>query len=115
MRVQMEPRVILAKYPFSNREDVWFPLILGLYILCEELQDMIIGGSKDYFLHNGWLNLFDWLAAGTLFVLWVLDNLYIGAIPFLETAAQLRLDTFWTLALVQVIPRRTNRPESPIH
>jgi hypothetical protein len=115
MRVQMEPRVILAKYPFSSREDVWFPLILGLYILCEELQDMIIGGLKDYFLHNGWLNLFDWLAAGTLFVLWVLDNLYIGAIPELNSQLDVRTDTFWTLALIQVIPRRTNRPELAAH
>eukprot|EP00658_Telonema_sp_P-2_P016778 TRINITY_DN1649_c0_g1_i8.p1 TRINITY_DN1649_c0_g1~~TRINITY_DN1649_c0_g1_i8.p1 ORF type:complete len:408 (+),score=43.17 TRINITY_DN1649_c0_g1_i8:902-2125(+) len=99
--VPMEPTVILAKYPFPTPKDVWFPLILGFYILCEELQDVIVGGWKDYFLHSGWLNLFDWMTASMLFVLWVFDNIYQGVIPELHIPWQIRTDTFWTLALVQ--------------
>eukprot|EP00658_Telonema_sp_P-2_P077428 TRINITY_DN7000_c0_g1_i8.p1 TRINITY_DN7000_c0_g1~~TRINITY_DN7000_c0_g1_i8.p1 ORF type:complete len:637 (-),score=97.40 TRINITY_DN7000_c0_g1_i8:1304-3214(-) len=58
----MEPKVILANYPYATPTDTFFPLILGFYILCEELQDMIVGGPTRYFLASGWLNLFDWLA-----------------------------------------------------
>eukprot|EP00658_Telonema_sp_P-2_P016788 TRINITY_DN1649_c0_g2_i5.p1 TRINITY_DN1649_c0_g2~~TRINITY_DN1649_c0_g2_i5.p1 ORF type:complete len:670 (+),score=77.33 TRINITY_DN1649_c0_g2_i5:102-2111(+) len=99
--VPMEPTVILAQYPFTSQDDVWFPLILGFYILCEELQDVIVGGWKDYFLHAGWLNLFDWMTVFMLFMLWVFGAIYQGVIPELNIPWQMRTDTFWTLALVQ--------------
>eukprot|EP00658_Telonema_sp_P-2_P025058 TRINITY_DN20090_c0_g1_i14.p1 TRINITY_DN20090_c0_g1~~TRINITY_DN20090_c0_g1_i14.p1 ORF type:complete len:658 (-),score=106.22 TRINITY_DN20090_c0_g1_i14:402-2375(-) len=99
----MEPRVVLAGYPFETPPVVWYPAILGFYILCEELQDLIFEGWTSYYFQAGWLNVFDWLASISLFALWVCDHVYHGVMPELNRSpdARMRTDTFWTLALVQ--------------
>eukprot|EP00658_Telonema_sp_P-2_P083329 TRINITY_DN8998_c0_g1_i1.p1 TRINITY_DN8998_c0_g1~~TRINITY_DN8998_c0_g1_i1.p1 ORF type:complete len:874 (-),score=164.66 TRINITY_DN8998_c0_g1_i1:148-2769(-) len=99
--VPMRPSVIAAPYPFRTLPRVFYPLVLGLYILCEELQDMVMAGCRRYFLQESKLNVFDWLASAALFWLWVFDNLYQGVIPELNIFGDLRTDTFWTLAFVQ--------------
>eukprot|EP00658_Telonema_sp_P-2_P052364 TRINITY_DN4056_c0_g2_i3.p3 TRINITY_DN4056_c0_g2~~TRINITY_DN4056_c0_g2_i3.p3 ORF type:complete len:402 (+),score=78.30 TRINITY_DN4056_c0_g2_i3:1726-2931(+) len=96
----MEPRVVLSPYPYSSPSQVYLPLVIGLYILCEELQDLIVGGAKSYIVAAGWLNTFDWLALISLFLLWVISNLFHGVMPMINVSFDMRGDTSWTLALV---------------
>eukprot|EP00656_Telonema_subtile_P027040 TRINITY_DN29035_c0_g1_i1.p1 TRINITY_DN29035_c0_g1~~TRINITY_DN29035_c0_g1_i1.p1 ORF type:complete len:273 (+),score=64.43 TRINITY_DN29035_c0_g1_i1:157-975(+) len=95
-----DPIVTLSTYPMKSPQIVYFPLVLGFYILCEEIQDMMIFGWRQWLLHEGWLNLMDLLAVGTLLLVYVFELLYYGVLPELDMQ-NLRGDTWWTLASVQ--------------
>ncbi len=71
----------LAPYPISSPDAVYFPLVLALYIMCEEIQDMVVDGPRAYWLHEGWLNLMDLVSMGSLLVVFVLHIVFYGVLP----------------------------------
>jgi len=101
----MEPQIIIANYPILSPNVVYYPLILSFYIFCEELQDIVVGGWREYFVHSGWLNLMDILAVVMLLLVWIFDVLYYGMLPVIDPTSKsgehLRGDNWWNAVMVQ--------------
>ena len=57
--IQMEPQIIVANYPITSPNVAYYPLILSFYIFCEELQDIVVGGWREYFVRSGMFVVWD--------------------------------------------------------
>ena len=116
----MPPQVTVAGYPMEAPSVVYFPLVFCFYILCEELQDLVLCGWHVYIVQAGagthaecmvwlnillagWLNLMDMAAWMLLLLVWVFEQVYMGVIPRV-VPKQLRGDVWWSVAVVQVAP-----------
>lgn len=76
----LEPRFTVGYYRLSDQNTIDVVLLVALYFLAEELQDMIMLSFKTYFVSCGWLNLIDWFCILSAFLMEVAYYQYIGSV-----------------------------------
>ena len=95
----MPPKITVGHYNESGPAALSIVLLLGLYFMCEELQDVLIG-CRNYFIEAGWLNLIDVFNIIAAMTMEITFYSYLGhqPSPIIESAPV----HLWSVSVAQV-------------
>lgn len=77
----MQPSITIGYYNDPSQSAVSILLLVGLVLLQDELQDLVMFGPKDYFGRCGWINLIDWSVVVFAVLTEVVSYEYLGLRP----------------------------------